>query len=65
MDEVDEVAQAIYEQFPTFFPMTCRTMATGIARGALDDDEAVQLIDNLADALMQIKPKPLTVTTPL
>ena len=60
MDEVDEVAHAIYEQFPEYFPLSI-TSARALAASSLGEDESHQLIYNLADALMQIKPKPLVL----
>mgnify|MGYP003407547478 CR=1 FL=1 len=58
MDEVDEVAQAIYEQRPEFFPLT-REQAVAVAWSELGNGSMV-LIDNLADSLMQIKPRQLS-----
>lgn len=64
MDEVDEVAHAIYDQFPEFFPLS-NTSARALAVTSLEVGESLQLIDNLADALMQIKPKPLVLVAAL
>lgn len=62
MDEVDEVAQAIYDQHPEFFPIS-RISACALAATSLGVGESHQLVDNLADALMSIKPRKLNSVT--
>lgn len=55
MSELDEVAQAIYDQHSHFFPLN-RVQAVALARANLGEDESPQLVDGLADALMELNP---------
>lgn len=53
MSEADEVAQAIYEQFPEFFPMKSRAYALSVAAGQMPE-ESITMIQVVADALMEL-----------
>lgn len=53
MSEAEEVAAAIKEQHPEFFPITDRKVALGIATGQMPE-ESFQIIDAVADALMEL-----------
>lgn len=53
MSEADEVAQAIYEQHPEFFPIRSRDVAVGIATGQMPG-ESHTMIQVVADALMEL-----------
>lgn len=55
MSEIDEVAQAIYDQHPEYFPLRNREQAMNIARGQMPE-ESFSMQDLLADALLEIKP---------
>jgi hypothetical protein len=53
MSEVDEVAMAIYEQHPEFFPIKSRKHALSIATGQMPDD-SFTMINLVADALLEL-----------
>lgn len=53
MSEADEVAQAIYEQHPEFFPMRSRDYAKGVAIGQMPG-ESMTMIEVVTDALMEL-----------
>ncbi len=55
MSEIDEVAQAIYDQHPEYFPLRDREQALGVAIGQMPE-ESFSIQDLLADALLEIKP---------
>jgi len=55
MSEIDEVAQAIYDQHPEYFPLRDREQAMNIAMGQMPE-ESFSMQDLLADALLEIKP---------
>ena len=54
MSEADEVAQAIYEAHPGYFPILSRAHAVSIATGQMPE-ESFAIIQAVADALMEIK----------
>lgn len=53
MSEADEVAQAIYEQHPEFFPMQSRAYALSVATGQMPG-ESFTMLQVVADALMEL-----------
>lgn len=53
MSEVDEIAQAIKEQHPEFFPIGSRKQALCIAAGQCPE-ESFNIIQAVADALMEL-----------
>ena len=53
MSEADEVAQAIFEQHPEFFPMKSRAYALSVATGQMPG-ESITMIQVVADALMEL-----------
>lgn len=53
MTEFDELAQVIYEEEKAFWPIT-RQSAVALA-WVYHPDESEQFLDNLADALMEIR----------
>ena len=55
MTELEEVAQAIYEQHEELFPIRYRYVAICIAKAELGEGEPQQVIDGVADALMEFK----------
>lgn len=54
MSEADEVAKAIHEAHPGFFPIQSRAHAVSIATGQMPG-ESIAAIQAVADALMEIK----------
>lgn len=55
MTEAHEVAQAIIEQHPGFFPVQTRQHAVSIATGQMPE-ESFQAIQAVADAIMELQP---------
>ena len=53
MSEVDEIAQAIKEQHPGYFPIQTRAHAVSIATGQMPE-ESFTAIQAVADALMEL-----------
>lgn len=53
MSEVDEVAQAIKEQFPEHFPITDRQKAISIAAGQMPE-ESFAMIQAVGEALLEL-----------
>lgn len=53
MSEVQEVADAIKEQHPEFFPLTSRHQAVSIATGQMPE-ESINIIQAVADALLEL-----------
>lgn len=53
MSEVDEVAQAIKEQFPEYFPITDRRKAISIAAGQMPE-ESFTMIQAVGEALLEL-----------
>lgn len=54
MSEADEIAQAIKEQHPGFFPIQSRAHAVSIATGQCPE-ESFTVIQNVANALMELE----------
>lgn len=55
MSEAQEVARAIYEAHPEWFPLASRRYAVGVATGQCPE-ESIEVINAVADALLEIKP---------
>jgi hypothetical protein len=53
MSEPEEVAAAIKEQHPEFFPLTSRAQAVSIATGQMPE-ESITIIQAVADALLEL-----------
>ena len=63
MTELEEVAQAIYEKHSCLWPLT-RKQAEALAWVELPIKESQQILDGVTDALMDLKPKAMTTTSP-
>jgi hypothetical protein len=53
VSEADEVAAAIKEQHPEYFPLMTRRQAVNIATGQMPE-ESITIIEAVADALMEL-----------
>ena len=55
MTELEEVAQAIYKKHSCLWPLT-RKQADALAWVELPEGESQQILDGVADALMDLNP---------
>lgn len=55
MSEVDEVAQAIYDAHPEYFPLSSYHQALSIAVGQMPE-ESLTMQQAVAQALLEFKP---------
>lgn len=53
MSEVDEVARAIFDQHPEFFPMPNYAYALSVATGQMPE-ESLTIVEAVAEALMEL-----------
>lgn len=53
MSEAEEVAAAIKDQYPEYFPLTSRHQAVSIAAGQMPE-ESILIIQAVADALLEL-----------